>query len=61
MKSETRYAYEKRIKSLQQDVNRLTIYRDICHDIHFNIAEMAQKGDVLNQIWILRQFRRAWK
>lgn len=61
MDSETKYAYQKRIKELEREINALNEYRYVCRDIHAALIENLVNGNQTNSAWIIGQFKRVWK
>jgi len=61
MDQETRYQYQKRIRELERENARLRDYRDLAMSIYDSILEVMGEGKTLNQVWILKQYRRVMK
>lgn len=62
MIQETRYRYEQRIKQLEQRIDKLGVYRDICSRINDTVCSTIQEEKQISNAWIMRQFfKDAWK
>jgi hypothetical protein len=65
MKAETKYAYQKRIKELELENCELqfclTLYKDICSQIHTVTLDCIRDGKSISMAWMLRQFRQIWR
>jgi hypothetical protein len=57
MDQETRYQYEKKIKNLQDEVNRLEPYKTLALEIYENICEHIADGTSLGKRFLLKKFR----
>jgi len=57
VKAQTRYAYEKRIKELQDEIILLRQYKAVALIIYDAVQEFAGKEGGINKSWLLGKFR----
>jgi len=56
MTEKTRYKYEKRIKELQTEVNRLEPYRSTAIVIYNAMVSCSDDNTYMETSWVLKQF-----
>lgn len=65
MHKDTKYQYEKRIKSLQEELARanddLVQYKNLAYDVFNVVTEMVQNDKNINQGWLLNKFKRLFR
>lgn len=61
MTAETRYRYEKRIKSLEAEVERLRDYRAVVINIRDGVISCVKDNSSISKAWILEQMNRLLK
>ena len=62
MNQETRYSYEKKIKELQEEIRRLSPYRETCLSIFDGCKDVVDgKGSALNVVWVMERLRWLFK
>ncbi len=58
MTNQTRYRYEKRIKELEDRLEKIAPYRQLALDIHIATVDAVRDEKQISEAWILSQFRR---
>lgn len=61
MKQPSRYAYEKRIKELEDQVSNLRAYKDVAIQIFNTVTDQIQEGKGISTAWIVKQYRSVFK
>lgn len=66
MKTETKYAYQKRIKELETENSRLRDalyeYKTACSDIYNGCVEsLGNKSFTINISWVMERMKRVWR
>jgi len=61
MKKETRWSYEQRIKNQRLEIERLRPYEILCRDLFNWMSEKQQENKILNQGWMMGQFKEVFK
>jgi hypothetical protein len=59
MKTSAHYGYEKRIKSLQKEVETLRNYWSIAKDIFSTVVTVVGEGKSISNAWSLNRFKDA--
>ena len=61
MKQPSRYAYEKRIKELEDQVSNLRAYKDVAIQIFNTVTDQIQEGKGISTACIVKQYRSVFK